>query len=366
MASFKKDLSLTNVDMGSPFGDATSQLARLYSASTNVSNVIRLQLSISLFQQAELLLLGEPSVARYNSLLLRFLDFSESVISDHRVSSNLLLSSSMRDQQLDFSEYTKEHYSRLFSAFDDYHYFDEASHLLSVRFDRNFIDPKQYRGKSVLDFGCGGGRYSYALASLTGGHVLGVDFSQANVDFAASKSSIALQRGLSNIPSFERDDVVCSTLDTSKYDLVFCNGVLHHSQSIPGGLAQIKKLLKPDGQAWLYIIGAPGGIKWNTVQLLRILLNDVPPAFARAYFAMAGVPSNRIFYILDHILVPINTLTEPRELEAMFKESGFTSWRRLYRGTDFDVAELQANSGLPEEEAYWIYGNAELRYLINA
>ena len=361
----EKDLFLTNVDMNAPFSEHTQKLADLYRTSLSVSGTIRLQLAISLFQQSELLLKQDPSLDKYIRLLSHFTQLSETVFNDHRLSSSLLVPYSVIPvNSLDNSEYTQEHYSTLFSAFDDFHFFDETIDLLRLRFERNDIDLAQFANKRILDYGCGGGRYSYALAYLTHGIVHGVDFSDKNIDFARSKANQAKQRGFPTIPTFDVDDVTSSTTESGSYDFIFSNGVLHHTSSILYGLTEIKRLLKKDGQSWLYLIGAPGGIKWNTVQILRVLLSNIDPLFARQYLAMAGVPPNRIFYILDHILVPINTLSLPSDLETMFRNLEFSSWRRLSRGTDFDISELMYNSPLPEQEAYWIFGNAELRYLI--
>jgi hypothetical protein len=51
------------------------------------------------------------------------------------------------------------------------------------------------------------------------------------------------------------------------------------------------------------------------------------------------VPPNRRYYILDHIMVPINIRSTPEEVEALLAEAGAVDLQRFGRGCDFDRAE---------------------------
>lgn len=54
---------------------------------------------------------------------------------------------------------------------------------------------------------------------------------------------------------------------------------------------------------------------------------------------MIGMPPNRIFYMLDHVMVPINVRLTPKEIGECLDAAGATQIRRLKRGADFDRIE---------------------------
>ena len=73
---------------------------------------------------------------------------------------------------------TGSHYGNLFKDFDANKYFNEATELLKIRLERNKVFPENIESKTVLDAGCGGGRYSAAWKQLGAKEVTGVDFSE--------------------------------------------------------------------------------------------------------------------------------------------------------------------------------------------
>jgi SAM-dependent methyltransferase len=154
--------------------------------------------------------------------------------------------------------------------------------------------------------------------------------------------------------------------EKNTFDFVFSNGVLHHTESILTGLKEIRRVLRDSGKAWLYVIEQPGGLHWDMVELLRNVMRPVDRRYARALFALLGVPGNRIFYILDHIMVPINTRTTIEEIEGLAREAGFKSHVRLSRGVDFDRIEhiyVKHKSG-DVKDLIWKYGVGEHRYIL--
>jgi hypothetical protein len=68
-------------------------------------------------------------------------------------------------------------------------------------------------------------------------------------------------------------------------------------------------------------------------------MKDVDIAYARAVFKILGVPPNRRYFILDHIMVPINIRSTCEEIEGWLRDSGVSEFRRLTRGTSFDKVE---------------------------
>ncbi len=75
---------------------------------------------------------------------------------------------------------------------------------------------------------------------------------------------------------------------------------------------------------------------------------------------MLGVPGNRIFFMLDHVMVPINVRLRPRQVEDALAAAGARDVRRLERGTDFDRIEA-IHRGIPFAEVK--FGVGENRYV---
>ncbi len=250
---------------------------------------------------------------------------------------------------------TGEHYGNLFSEFDDHHYFEEPLKLLRDRFERNGIPIIDFQGKKALDAGCGGGRYTIALKKIGFGEVVGVDISKLGLKNCRTRLA---EKGINGI-SYEEGTVLNLPFKDESFDFVYSNGVLHHTKDLVKGIHEVLRVLKPKGTGFLYLIENPGGIYWDIIEILRCIVKDVDFAYARKVFYMLGVPSNRRFFILDHIMAPINIRSTCKEIEGWLKQAGASEIRRLERGTDFDRVE-QVYQHRPFAEVK--YGVGEQRY----
>lgn len=123
------------------------------------------------------------------------------------------------------------------------------------------------------------------------------------------------------------------------FDVVFSNGVLHHTEDWRQGISEQLRVLKPGGYGWLYLIEYPGGIFWDMIEILRAILIGVDKNFAVEVLKSMHIPANRIFYMLDHVMVPINTRLTPEQIEKELNKNGASSIKRLTRGSDFDRIE---------------------------
>jgi len=252
---------------------------------------------------------------------------------------------------------TGDHYGNLFKAFDDKHYFEEAASLLRTRLTRNGIDLDQVCNWDVLDAGCGGGRYTAAWAKLGAKSVTGVDFSEIGIQTARERTASKF----SNV-KFEIGDALAIPFPDNSFDCSFSNGVLHHTRDWKKGIHEMVRVLKLGGFGWLYLIENPGGYFWDIIEILRILMGPIDKSLARASLRILGVPTNRIFYILDHIMVPINIRLTEQEIETCLAEAGAKDIRKLPRGTDFDRIE-QIYNKVPFAEMK--YGVGEQRYIFS-
>lgn len=276
----------------------------------------------------------------------------------HETGISSLGSSSLMENEGDteVETITGEHYGQLFRNFAPESYMDETRNLLRTRLERNGIDLATLRGKSFLDAGCGGGRYTVAAKLLGVGSAVGLDISPVNVSTGTDR---AREAGVGDI-RFEVGDVLRLPYEKNSFEIVFSNGVLHHTRNWRQGIAELVRVLRPGGLGWLYLIESPGGLFWDSIEILRVVMRDESRAMARLALQMLGIPANRIFYMLDHVMAPINIRLTPAEVEQALWDSGASGIRRLDRGTDFDrIERLYGGEPFAPEK----FGVGENRYV---
>ena len=75
------------------------------------------------------------------------------------------------------------------------------------------------------------------------------------------------------------------------------------------------------------------------IEILRAVLRDDSHDVARRAVQLLQLPQHRVFYMLDHVMVPINVRLRPDEIESALAAAGAREIRRLTRGADFDRVE---------------------------
>ena len=229
-------------------------------------------------------------------------------------------------EQADVLERTAQMYGRLFPEFDQSDYVDEAYDLLLQRLTKNKIPLERIKGKSCLDAGCGGGRYTLGLARIGAQKVIGVD--------AASASIADAKRRCSNLEykncEFMTADVLSLPLADNSYDFVMSYGVLHHTTDPKHGIEECYRVLKPGGKLFIFLMSGTG-LFYETLNMLREVLKPVSPSLTQAVMQLMGYPPNRIFNMVDLFHVPIQHGFSPEEMERMLREIGFVNIRRLER-----------------------------------
>ena len=107
-----------------------------------------------------------------------------------------------------------------------------------------------------------------------------------------------------------------------KYDVVLCNGVLHHTNSLEKGIVQLNKILKKDGKIFLGLYLFKFSLFDYFVKILRFFAFFFPYKLTR--FLLTLFPVKYSDAILDHMYVPIIKLNTKNEIYEFFKKNNLT------------------------------------------
>jgi ubiquinone/menaquinone biosynthesis C-methylase UbiE len=142
-----------------------------------------------------------------------------------------------------------------FRELDEYR-FDKLNYLPKV------VDFAGYRGKKVLEVGCGIG-IDLLRFSREGARVTGVDLSPTAIDLARKNFTQNNQKA-----DFRVMDGEHLQFEDNQFDMVYAHGVLQYTANPLQMLNEIKRVLKPGGHAILMVYNR---ISW--LNLMRQVTN---------------------------------------------------------------------------------------------
>jgi SAM-dependent methyltransferase len=109
-----------------------------------------------------------------------------------------------------------------------------------------------FRGKTVVDCGCGGGQHIEFVAPLAA-EVLGIDLNTTDV-------ARTYVRRFPNVSLLEGD--LAAVAPPKQYDIAYCIGVIQHTSDPDATFANIKTFVKPGGRLILWCYAKEGNF-WN-------------------------------------------------------------------------------------------------------
>ena len=158
-----------------------------------------------------------------------------------------------------------------FADLEQYH-FEKLHHLPRL------IDFDAYRGRQVLDVGCGAGTDLVRFAR-GGAIVTGVDISASAIELARSNFA---QQGLA--ADLRVADGEQLPFDANTFDLVFAHGVVQYTPDSQGLVDECRRVLKPGGDAVFQVYNR---ISWlNALStLMKVPLEHEDAPVLRKYSA---------------------------------------------------------------------------------
>jgi 2-polyprenyl-3-methyl-5-hydroxy-6-metoxy-1,4-benzoquinol methylase len=212
------------------------------------------------------------------------------------------------------------------AAFDfEHRQFDRARYL---RIGSTLVDdwlkdvklPKEYFvGRTVLDLGCGSGRWTYALAML-GARVLAVDFTDAAVDITRE-----VTKHLPNVEVIQAN-LFRLPFKPEQFDFVVSWGVLHHTVNTREAFRTVAPLVRPQGILHVMVYERRNPLKVAGTELLRIVLRRLSPERRYRICGRLVVKNRLVFHLLRGFIacVPVHELTPAFDAEAA--QFGLYDW----------------------------------------
>jgi ubiquinone/menaquinone biosynthesis C-methylase UbiE len=105
------------------------------------------------------------------------------------------------------------------------------------------IVPEDFRGKRVLDMGCGTGEYALWYAMNGAGMVKGIDLSDGSLKIANQRKA---EGKIDNV-EFVKMDILNPKLPDNHFDYTYSVGVLHHTGDPFSGFQNLVRSTKPGG-----------------------------------------------------------------------------------------------------------------------
>jgi SAM-dependent methyltransferase/uncharacterized protein YbaR (Trm112 family) len=106
--------------------------------------------------------------------------------------------------------------------------------------------PDQMRGAVVLDAGCGSGQVTEGIGKMQAKAVIGIDVNTA-VDFPFRRC-----RHMPNVHIVQAD-ILALPFRHGQFDLVWSNGVIHHTPNPLQAFESLAKRVKPQGKLYIWV-----------------------------------------------------------------------------------------------------------------
>lgn len=237
---------------------------------------------------------------------------------------------------------------------------DNAVTELSFKRRTGFTKEK-ISGKTVVEFGCGHGRFTKLILRM-GGIPIGIDITDA-VDVAAKNI---------NDPEvlFVQGSILFSPFKKDVFDFGFTMGVLHHTPSPAKGLKGLVDCVKPGGSVAVCVYPEGGFYSFPSVYWTRSLINLIGSRIseraadyvAMAYSYFSNYMLQPIFWLIKKIpVIGMNIYGLMAYLFFVMPNMPTRNWRIL---NCYDaITPRYASTHTPEDVEFWMetFGCREIK-----
>ncbi len=205
----------------------------------------------------------------------------------------------------------------------------ESDHVQRARknwLNERYLDNEEFKlkkwlfpGANILDTGCGSGNSAIIFFDnyLNKTNYLGVDISSA-VDVAKQKF---LEKGFPG--EFIQGNILNLPFKKPVFDIIFSEGVLHHTDSTEKAVKYLSDFLLPGGRFLFYVYAKKGPIREFTDDLIRNYLKNINNE--EAWESLK--PLTKLGKILGDLDININI---PEEIPYLEIPKGTINLQRLF------------------------------------
>jgi len=204
------------------------------------------------------------------------------------------------------AEFDREHElgtREFFDAIEKHRYAEYAPWMPRVMgFD-------QFRGARLLEIGCGMGTDLLQFAR-GGARCTGIDLTPRSVEITRHRFRLYEVRGAFTIADGEHLPFASET-----FDVVYSNGVLHHTPDTTGAISEVHRVLRPGGTAKVMLYHRNSLNYWFEIILRRGVLGG---EFLRGRSAEEIM--SRVIEFSDHAARPLVKVYSRKEAKALFSQ----------------------------------------------
>ena len=159
------------------------------------------------------------------------------------------------------------------------------------------VTPEFFRGKVVLEGGCGKGRHTQLAARWGAREIIGIDLS------AAVETAFAATRSLPNAHIVQAD--IYRLPLARKFDYAFTIGVLHHLPDPRGGFLSLASKVKAGGHLSAWIYGAENN-EWITRFVNPVREKITSRIDQRSLLHLSKIPAACMYLATKLVYGPLN------------------------------------------------------------
>ena len=172
---------------------------------------------------------------------------------------------------------------------------------------------EDFRGKKVLECGCGGGQHT-SFVSPFAASVTAVDLNTTDIARARNEK-------FSNVKFIEAD---IATMDLKEqFDIVFCIGVIHHTDNPDLTFSNIYKHCKPGGKVIIWTYSAEGNalVRWIVEPIRKLFLSRMA---RRSLIGVSRVLTAMLYpFVYTIYLIPLFAFLPYYEYFKNFRKLSF-------------------------------------------